>query len=142
MRRLSIGLIFGALLLAAAPLRAQQGTSSVAGKVTDEQGAILPGASIVVTNEDTGVFREVTSSGEGTYFVSALPPGRYKIVAKLAGFRTLRARRPGARGRHHADHQPDAGGRRPRGNRHGHRPVAARRHDAAPESAATSAPPS
>src|SRR5262245_60644861 len=89
MRRVSIGVILGVLLLLAAPLHAQQGTSSVAGKVTDEQGAILPGASIVLTNEESGVFREVTSSGEGTYVVSALPPGRYKIVAKLEGFRAM-----------------------------------------------------
>ncbi len=89
MRRVSIGVILGVLLLLAAPLRAQQGTSSIAGKVTDEQGAILPGVSIVVTNEESGVFREVTSSGEGTYVVSALPPGRYKVMAKLEGFRTL-----------------------------------------------------
>src|SRR4029453_10369022 len=89
MRRVSIGVILGVLLLLAAPLRAQQGTSSIAGKVTDEQGAILPGVSIVVTNEESGVFREGTSSGEGTYVVSALPPGRYKVMAKLEGFRTL-----------------------------------------------------
>jgi hypothetical protein len=59
------------------------------GRITDEQGAILPGVAILVTNEATGVFREVTSSAEGTYFASQLVPGRYKIVAKLTGFRTL-----------------------------------------------------
>jgi hypothetical protein len=79
-----------ALLLCAAstPALAQQGTAEIGGKVTDEQGAVLPGVSIVVTNESTGVFREVTSSPEGTYFVSQLVPGRYKIIAKLTGFRT------------------------------------------------------
>jgi hypothetical protein len=73
----------------AAPVIAQQGTSSISGKVTDEQGAVLPGVAIVVTNEESGVFREVTTSVEGTYFVSQIQPGRYKIVAKLTGFRTL-----------------------------------------------------
>src|SRR5215210_7345368 len=73
----------------AAPVLAQQGTSQISGKVTDEQGAVLPGVAIIVTNEESGVFREVTTSGEGTYFVSQIQPGRYKIVAKLTGFRTM-----------------------------------------------------
>ncbi|MDO8677447.1 MAG: carboxypeptidase regulatory-like domain-containing protein [Acidobacteriota bacterium] len=72
----------------ARPLLAQQGTADISGKVSDDQGAILPGVSLVVTNEATGVFREVTTSAEGTYSASQLVPGRYKIVAKLTGFRT------------------------------------------------------
>ena len=76
-------------LLAVPPLFAQQGTSEISGKVLDQQGGSLPGASIVITNEATGIFREVTSSAEGTYYVSQLMPGRYKIVARLTGFRTL-----------------------------------------------------
>ena len=38
---------------------AQQGTADIAGRVADEQGAALPGVAIIVTNEATGVFREV-----------------------------------------------------------------------------------
>jgi len=76
-------------LLTGSALYAQQGTSEISGKVTDEQGAVLPGVSILVTNEATGVFREITSSPEGTYYASQLVPGRYKIAAKLAGFRSL-----------------------------------------------------
>jgi hypothetical protein len=72
-----------------APALAQQGTSQIAGKVSDEQGAILPGVAIVVTNEETGIFREVTTSAEGTYLVTQIVPGRYKIKATLTGFRTM-----------------------------------------------------
>src|SRR5438552_3424883 len=36
---------------------AQQGTSEIGGRVADEQGAVLPGVSIVLTHEDSGVFR-------------------------------------------------------------------------------------
>ena len=88
MRRLSCGLVVLALLATTTPLFAQQGTSQIAGTITDEQGAVLPGASILLTNEESGVFREVTSSSEGTYVVAALPPGRYRVKATLAGFRT------------------------------------------------------
>lgn len=89
MSRLQVGLIVVTLLVAAAaPAVAQQGTAEIAGRVTDTQGAVLPGVAIVVTNEETGVFREVTTSTEGTYLASQLVPGRYKVVAQLAGFRT------------------------------------------------------
>ena len=47
--------LLGFILCAASSLSAQQGTSSIAGKVTDAQGGVLPGVNIVVTNEDTGV---------------------------------------------------------------------------------------
>lgn len=81
--------VFALYLLAAAPpLLAQQGTAGIAGRVTDEQGAMLPGVAIILTNEATGVFRETTSSTEGTYSASQLVPGPYKIVARLNGFRT------------------------------------------------------
>ena len=66
----------------------QQGTAEIGGKVTDEQGAVLPGVAIVVTNEATGVVREIVSGADGGYFASQLVPGRYRIVAKLEGFMT------------------------------------------------------
>jgi Carboxypeptidase regulatory-like domain/TonB-dependent Receptor Plug Domain len=77
------------LFLVSPPLFAQQGTAQIAGKVSDEQGAFLPGVSVVVTNEETGVFREVTTSSEGTYVVAQIVPGTYKVSAKLTGFRTM-----------------------------------------------------
>jgi hypothetical protein len=89
MRRLLVGCLVGSFLcFAAASSIAQQGTAEIAGKVTDEQGAVLPGVAIVVTNEETGVFRDLVSGPAGTYFASQLVPGRYKIAAKLQGFQT------------------------------------------------------
>jgi len=89
MRRLFVSWLLGSILLALTPpLLAQQGTAEIAGKVTDEQGAVLPGVAIVVTNEETGVFRDLVSGPAGTYFVSQLVPGRYRIAAKLQGFQT------------------------------------------------------
>ena len=76
MRRVHVGSLIASFVFAfVTPLFAQQGTSEIAGKVTDEQGAVLPGVAIVITNEATGVFREVTTSGEGTYFASQLGDG-------------------------------------------------------------------
>src|SRR6266566_6435801 len=89
MRKRHVGWILPLLLATALPVLAQQGTSEIGGRVTDQQGAVLPGVSIVITNEETGVFREVTSGTDGSYFASQLTPGRYRIAAKLASFRTF-----------------------------------------------------
>lgn len=89
MRRYLVGCAALLASLAAAPCFAQQGTAQISGRVTDEQGAVLPGVSITITNEATGVFREVTSSAEGTYSASQLVPGTYRVIAKLTGFRPI-----------------------------------------------------
>ena len=85
--------IASAFLLAAfvlaAPAAAQQGTAQISGRVTDTQGAVLPGVSVVVRNEETGAARELTSSVEGSYSAAQLTPGRYAVIAKLTGFRTM-----------------------------------------------------
>ncbi|MBI3402369.1 MAG: TonB-dependent receptor [Acidobacteria bacterium] len=88
MRKSLMLLMAGCVCALATVAFAQQGTAEIGGKVTDEQGAILPGVAILVTNEETGVFREVVSGGDGSYFAAQLVPGRYRISAKLAGFRS------------------------------------------------------
>ena len=89
MRSIRLGLVLAVLSWAPVTLLAQQGTAQMSGKVTDEQGAVLPGVAVLVTNEDTGVYREVVSSQSGSYFVGQLVPGRYKVSAKLEGFAPL-----------------------------------------------------
>jgi Carboxypeptidase regulatory-like domain len=89
MRTRLVGSALSFLLALASTALAQQGTSEIGGRVLDDQGAVLPGVSIVVTNEETGLFREVTSGADGSYFASQLTPGRYRIAAKLASFRTF-----------------------------------------------------
>ena len=81
------------LFFATATPAAQQGTSEIRGRVVDQHGGVLSGVTIVLTNEDTGVFREVRSGVDGGYFASQLAPGRYRIVGRREGFRTLE--RPG-----------------------------------------------
>jgi hypothetical protein len=90
MRELCFGLAVAAFLIAGVvPALAQQGTSELGGKVTDAQGGVLPGVTIVVINEDTGLFREVVTGDGGAYFVSQMIPGRYRVTAKLSGFKAL-----------------------------------------------------
>jgi hypothetical protein len=77
------------LCLAAASANAQQGTSEIGGKAVDDQGAVLPGVTIIITNEETGRTREIVSGGDGSFFASQLVPGRYKISGRLTSFRNF-----------------------------------------------------
>src|SRR5437867_9035510 len=89
MRRFLIGSVVPLFWLAALPALAQQGTSEIGGRVTDETNAALPGATVIVTNEATGVFREITTGPDGSYFVSQMVPGRYRLSARLTSFKTF-----------------------------------------------------
>jgi hypothetical protein len=65
---------------------AQSGEADVAGVVTDQSGAALPGAVITLTNTDSGVVRTVSAQGSGDYRFAAVAPGHYSISAKSQGF--------------------------------------------------------
>jgi len=69
-------------------LSAQVQTGRLVGTVLDEQHAAVPGATVTVTNLATNISRTVTTDGEGTYVVTPLEPGVYRISASLEGFRT------------------------------------------------------
>jgi hypothetical protein len=81
-----IGLVLLVLIVAAAAA-AQQGTTELRGRVVDEQGSVLPGATVVVRNEGTGMFRETMSGADGTFIASGLVPGSYQVSAELQGFK-------------------------------------------------------
>jgi len=75
------------LLLTVAPVFAQQGTAGLRGEVVDQQGAVLPGVSLVVTHQGSGLFRETTSGADGSFLMSAMTPGVYEVAAELRGFK-------------------------------------------------------
>jgi hypothetical protein len=90
MRRFSSFTLFlaSALLLVAGIADAQQaGASAVRGRAIDAQQAVLPGVAIVITHVENGTFRETTTGSDGTYFVTGIVPGPYRITAELQGFR-------------------------------------------------------
>jgi hypothetical protein len=62
-------------------------TATVAGTVTDQTGAVVSGATVVVKNMDTGIARETVTLNGGNYVVSELQPGRYSISIHRASFR-------------------------------------------------------
>ena len=60
---------------------------NIAGVVTDATGAVVPGASVVVTHRATNTVSKVTSTAAGEYNVAALSPGEYRVEVVKDGFR-------------------------------------------------------
>lgn len=78
-------------LLVLAPLaHAQLATASLRGKVTDEQGGVVPGATVTAREVDTNTVRSVVTGEAGQYFIPNLPSGTYELSAELTGFTTDR----------------------------------------------------
>ena len=67
---------------------AQSGNASVGGFVQDPSQAFIPGVTVTATNTQTGVATTVITNESGTYNISGLLPGRYKLSAELPGFKT------------------------------------------------------
>lgn len=65
---------------------AQGGNGQISGTIRDEQGAVLPGATVTLINQESGVSRTTVSEADGAYRFLALPPGKYSLRATLSGF--------------------------------------------------------
>ena len=74
------------------PLVGQTPTGSIDGIVVDASGAVVPGVTVVVTHEPTGIAREAVSDGQGLFRAPLLPVGLYTVKAALAGFQTFEQR--------------------------------------------------
>jgi hypothetical protein len=65
----------------------QEARGSIAGKVTDPQGAVIPDASVTVTNVETNSVRRTRSNDLGYFEVTLLNPGQYSVAVEAPGFR-------------------------------------------------------
>ena len=75
-------------LLLTGSLAWAQATAELAGRVTDESGAVLPGVTVTATQTDTGFTRPAVTDGSGAWVMSNLPLGPYRLEVSLQGFRT------------------------------------------------------
>jgi len=66
---------------------AQSDTAQVSGFVKDPTGSVVPGASVAVRNEATGLERHAVTNETGYYVISSLPAGFYTITVEIAGFK-------------------------------------------------------
>src|SRR5437867_2385672 len=69
-------------------LLGQTVSGQISGTVKDASGAVLPGVEIKVTQTNTGATRIVVSNETGSYIISNLPVGPYRLEAALPGFST------------------------------------------------------
>jgi hypothetical protein len=81
-----LGLLVAVVFTLSGSLLAQVPTGTIAGTVTDQSGAVLPSATVTVTNKDTGASRVVQSGSDGAFSVPALPPGPYDVLTEMSGF--------------------------------------------------------
>lgn len=89
--RLTAAAVFVALtaVSVAIPDASAQGSgSSITGVIVDDQRAVLPGVTLTIRNEGTGIPHTAVTNGEGRYRVAGLAPGRYHLTAQLQGFST------------------------------------------------------
>jgi outer membrane receptor protein involved in Fe transport len=82
--------VLAALLAPAAFAQSQAAGGAIQGTVTDESGAVLPGAAVTVRNQGTGVVRETRTDAVGLFRAPLLPVGTYEVTAALSGFATTK----------------------------------------------------
>lgn len=95
MRRSFVTLLVLSFLTVSSNAFAQIDTGTIVGRVVDESGGILPGVTVTVTQQGTGVASSSVTNASGEYIFPGLRVGAYDVAAELQGFR--RAIRQGVR---------------------------------------------
>jgi len=72
------------------PASTQAGAGEITGRVKDQDGAAVPGATITVTETRTNRQRVIVSTSDGLYTAASLAPGDYRLNVELSGFKPLR----------------------------------------------------
>jgi hypothetical protein len=83
-KTLTILLVFAEIILA-------QSTGSIQGIITDATGALLPNATVTVSNQGTGENHALKTDNAGFYSLPSLAPGAYRVEVQAPGMQTLRA---------------------------------------------------
>jgi len=80
-----LALALMAMLVSVTPGQAVSG--SIVGNITDDSGAVIAGARVTITETNTGIARNSTTSTEGGYVFTYLAPGKYRIEVERQGFK-------------------------------------------------------
>jgi hypothetical protein len=84
-------MLCGLVLGTAGLVHAQNSNSGdIRGTVTDATGAVVPGVSVTVTNDDTGVINNFVTNGDGLYDTNSIIPGNYTLEFTKQGFATFK----------------------------------------------------
>ena len=82
--------LFLAIAMSSWSLYAQEARATLSGRVMDPQGGLIPGAAVVVKNDDTDVKKNVKCNDKGFWIVEFLNPGTYELVVSAPGFTSER----------------------------------------------------
>lgn len=86
MKRMTRCALFGALFCLCIPFAYGQATGSFAGTIADKAGAVISGASVRITSQETGLTRDTKTDDSGHYLVPLLPVGFFTIHVEAQGF--------------------------------------------------------
>ncbi len=79
----------GLLVFLAASTGFAQMAGSIRGEVSDASGAVVPGATVTLTNEGTKGSRNLVTDAKGNYFFAAVQPGSYTLTVEIPGFKSV-----------------------------------------------------
>jgi len=79
------------ILASGAAVWSQTVQGVITGTVTDPTGAVVPGATVTITNAATNISQSTTTGSDGSYRFSLVPPATYTLEVKVANFATVRA---------------------------------------------------
>jgi Carboxypeptidase regulatory-like domain len=85
----SLAVIFGALTCANVAMAQNSNSGDIRGTVTDASGSVVPGAAVIVKNDETGVVSQFVTNSDGLYDTNSILPGTYTITFSKVGFEKL-----------------------------------------------------
>jgi protocatechuate 3,4-dioxygenase beta subunit len=89
----AILVLAGILLSCVTPLCPQSTNASLTGRITDSSKAVVPDAKVIVINTGTRIRYETITNQTGSYYVTNLLPGTYRIEVEKLGFKVVIGRR-------------------------------------------------
>src|SRR5882762_1821711 len=91
MTRALFATIFG-LCLFAGLASAQSASSTINGLVQDKTGAVIPGAQVTITNQNTGARIQTVANNDGSFSMTSLQSGTYEVTITKEGFQRITER--------------------------------------------------
>jgi len=89
---LLLGVALSVVFTSPSAMAQTSGAGAINGTVMDAKQAVIPGASVTVTNVDTGVPHAYTTNSDGIYVAPFLAPGHYKVDASASNFGAVEAK--------------------------------------------------